>query len=124
MAFVRRRGGELVLRIEDTDRTRSSDEHERRLMEALRWAGIEWQEGPDIGGPNGPYRQSERIEIYSEYAKQLVDQGSAYYSFTTPEELAAWRKRKTPMSRRRTRRNASSGSNRRRSGSTPKHLLV
>ena len=94
MAFARRRGGELVLRIEDTDRTRSSDEHERRLMEALRCAGIEWQEGPDVGGPHGPYRQSERIDIYSEYAKQLVNQGCAYYSFTTPEELAAWRKRK------------------------------
>ncbi len=94
MAFARRHGGELVLRIEDTDRSRSSGEHERRLMEALRWAGIEWQEGPDLGGRHGPYRQSERIEIYSGYAKQLVDQGFAYYSFTTPEELAAWRKRK------------------------------
>ena len=94
MAFARRHVGELVLRIEDTDRARSSDEHERRLMEALRWAGIEWQEGPDVGGPHGPYRQSERIEVYSGYAKQLVDQGFAYYSFTTPEELAAWRKRK------------------------------
>ena len=94
MAFARRHGGELVLRIEDTDRSRSSGEHERRLMEALRWAGIEWQEGPDVGGRHGPYRQSERIEVYSGYAKQLVDQGRAYYSFTTPEELAAWRKRK------------------------------
>ena len=94
MAFGRRHGGDLVLRIEDTDRTRSSDEHELRLMEVLRWAGIEWQDGPDVGGPHGPYRQSERIEVYSGYAKQLVDQGCAYYSFTTPEELAVWRKGK------------------------------
>ena len=59
MAFARRRGGELVLRIEDTDRARSSEEHEQRLRVALRWAGIEWQEGPDIGGRRGPYRQSD-----------------------------------------------------------------
>ena len=71
MAFARRRGGELVLRIEDTDRARSSEEHEQRLRVALRWAGIEWQEGPDIGGRRGPYRQSERIEVYSGYAKHI-----------------------------------------------------
>ena len=97
MAFARRRGGELVLRIEDTDQTRSSYRHEQRLRESLKWIGIEWQEGPDVGGPHGPYRQSERRRhptSYAKFAKQLVDRGRAYYSFTTPEELAAWRKRK------------------------------
>ncbi len=92
MAYARRHGGKLVLRIEDTDRARSSDQHELGLMEALRWAGIEWQEGPDVGGPHGLCRQSERIEVYSEYAKQLVDQGCAYYSFTTPKSWPPGRK--------------------------------
>ena len=94
MAFARRRGGELMLRIEDTDRTRSSDEHEQRLMEALRWAGIEWQEGPDVGGPHGPYRQSERIEVYSGVREAARRPGLRLLFLHDPEELAAWRKRK------------------------------
>ena len=94
MAFARRHGGELLLRIEDTDQTRSSSEYEERLIQALRWVGIEWREGPDVGGAHGPYRQSERLEHYSQYAVQLVEQGDAYYSFITPDELAAWRSRK------------------------------
>ena len=94
MAFARKHHGQLVLRIEDTDQGRSSKKHEKQLTTALRWLGIEWQEGPDIGGPSGPYRQSERLHLYAQYAKQLVDQGQAYYSFTSAEELASWRERR------------------------------
>ena len=78
MAFARKHRGQLVLRIEDTDQGRSSKKHEEQLTTALRWLGIEWQEGPDIGGPSGPYRQSERLDIYREHAEQLVASGKAY----------------------------------------------
>ena len=91
LAFARRHGGQMVLRVEDTDQTRSRPEYEQWLMEALRWAGLEWDEGPDIGGPHGPYRQSERLDIYQKYAKELVEGGHAYYCFCTPEELDAMR---------------------------------
>lgn len=91
LAFARRHGGSLTLRIEDTDQTRSRVEHEQRLIGALRWLGLEWDEGPDVGGDTGPYRQSERLDLYQEAARNLVDEGHAYYSFIGPEELAAWR---------------------------------
>ncbi|MCC5831669.1 MAG: glutamate--tRNA ligase [Chlamydiales bacterium] len=91
LIFARRHGGKFVLRIEDTDRTRSRPEFEKNIYEALHWCGIEWDEGPDLGGPFAPYRQSERSEIYRKYALQLVDQGKAYKCFATPEELAEMR---------------------------------
>ena len=91
LAFARKHGGKFILRIEDTDQTRSRPEYEKRLMDALRWLGIDWDEGPDIGGPHAPYRQSERLEIYQKYARQLVDQGHAYYCFCTSERLAELR---------------------------------
>ncbi len=77
----------MVLRIEDTDLQRSSVENEKLIYEELGWLGIEWDEGPEKGGRYSPYRQSERLEIYNEYYKRLIDQGKAYYCFCTPEEL-------------------------------------
>ncbi len=91
MAFARHEGGKFVLRIEDTDRERSTKESEQAIFRALRWVGLEWDEGPDVGGPYGPYRQSERADIYKEHAQQLLGSGHAYYCFCTPERLRAVR---------------------------------
>lgn len=91
MLFARRYGGKFILRIEDTDRTRSRAEYEENIYKALSWAGIRWDEGPDVGGPYGPYRQSERTEIYRKYVYDLVKAGKAYKCFATPEELAEMR---------------------------------
>ena len=68
-------GGEFILRIEDTDQVRSTSASEKMIIDALRWVGIEWDEGPDVGGPHGPYRQSERSELYVKHAYQLLDAG-------------------------------------------------
>jgi nondiscriminating glutamyl-tRNA synthetase len=84
---ARRKQGKLVLRIEDTDVERSKKEYEENLIKDLKWLGIEWEEGPDVGGDFGPYRQSERTEFYQKYAQQLIDTGHAYYCFCSPEEL-------------------------------------
>ena len=89
--FAAQRGGQFVLRIEDTDRTRFVPTSEQMIFDALRWLGLTWQEGPDVGGPYGPYRQSERTEIYREYCQKLIDSGDAYRAFETPEELEAER---------------------------------
>ena len=85
--FARRYGGQFILRIEDTDRARSTAESERTIMEALRWTGLRWDEGPDIGGPYGPYRQSERSAIYLRYTEELLASGGAFRCFCTPERL-------------------------------------
>jgi len=90
--FARHHGGTFVLRIEDTDIARSEERYERSLLEDLRWFGLDWDEGPDKGGPHGPYRQSERKEFYSRYATQLIDQGRAYYCFCSAEQLEADRR--------------------------------
>src|SRR5450830_724620 len=71
--FAKQHGGEFILRIEDTDQVRSTRESEQQIFDALRWLGITWSEGPDVGGPHGPYRQSERSDIYKQYTQQLVD---------------------------------------------------
>ncbi len=92
LAFARHEGGKFILRIEDTDRERSTRESELAIFRALRWLGIEWDEGPDIGGPFAPYRQSERVEIYKEHALKLVEAGHAYYCFCTPERLDQMRR--------------------------------
>jgi glutamyl-tRNA synthetase len=84
---ARRRQGTFVLRIEDTDVERSEREYEENLIRDLNWLGIEWDEGPDIGGDYAPYRQSERTETYRTYARKLIDNGFAYYCFCSPEEL-------------------------------------
>src|SRR5580692_4770354 len=78
LIYARHNGGKFILRIEDTDRTRSRTEYEEKIFEALRWCGIQWDEGPDVGGEYGPYRQSERFDIYKGYAQQLLDNGTAY----------------------------------------------
>jgi glutamyl-tRNA synthetase len=85
--FARAHGGQFLLRIEDTDRARSTPESERAILESLRWLGLSWDEGPDIGGPHGPYRQSERSAIYATYAQQLIDAGHAFTCYCTPERL-------------------------------------
>jgi glutamyl-tRNA synthetase len=91
LAFARQQGGKFILRIEDTDQARSSAESEAMICHSLRWLHLDWDEGPDVGGPFGPYRQSERLTLYREYAEQLVDKGEAYYCTCTPERLAALR---------------------------------
>jgi glutamyl-tRNA synthetase len=85
--LARQTGGQFILRIEDTDRKRYVPGAELELMESLRWLGLDWDEGPDVGGPFGPYKQTERREIYEEYARKLVETGHAYYCFCTPERL-------------------------------------
>ncbi len=90
-AFARHHGGKFVLRIEDTDQARSSRQSEQAILRSLRWLGLEWDEGPDIGGPCGPYRQSERAAIYAEHARTLTERGRAYPCFCTPERLEALR---------------------------------
>ncbi len=89
--FARKHGGEFVLRIEDTDRARSTVESERTILETLRWCGLSWDEGPDVGGPHGPYRQSERSAIYQEYAAKLLASGHAFKCFCTPARLEEMR---------------------------------
>jgi len=90
--LARRHGGTFILRIEDTDAERSTDASERSILEDLRWLQLDWDEGPDVGGAYGPYRQSERLERYRQAAAALMDAGRAYYCFCTPEELDAERK--------------------------------
>ena len=92
LCFARQHGGQFILRIEDTDQQRSTAESEQQILDTLRWLGLEWDEGPDIGGPSGPYRQSERMDIYASYARKLVEQGDAFYCFATPEELDEMRR--------------------------------
>jgi len=90
--YARQRGGQFVLRIEDTDRTRFVSTSEQMIFDSLRWLGLEWNEGPDVGGPYGPYRQSERTAIYREHVEILLASGHAYRSFETAEELEAMRR--------------------------------
>lgn len=89
--FARNRGGVFVLRVEDTDRTRSTEEYEAAMREDFHWLGIVWDEGPDIGGPYGPYRQTERMSLYMRYAAELLARGAAYHCYCTPAELDAER---------------------------------
>ena len=90
--FARSTGGAFVLRLEDTDRQRSSEESAQSIMEDLRWLGLDWDEGPEKGGPGAPYRQSERLELYQDALETMVEQGHAYEAWETPEELLALRK--------------------------------
>lgn len=89
--FAKQHGGTFVLRVEDTDRARSTPESEAAILEALHWCGIAWDEGPDVGGPHAPYRQSERSEIYRRYVAQLLAEGHAFKCFCTPERLEEMR---------------------------------
>ena len=87
MAFAHSQGGEFLLRIEDTDQVRSTPESEKAILDALHWLGLQWDEGPDNGGPKGPYRQSERSEIYRDHADQLLENGHAFRCFCSTERL-------------------------------------
>src|SRR5215204_5343628 len=91
--FARKNGGTFVLRIEDTDLERSTEESVEQLKGSMRWIGLDWDEGPEAGGPHPPYRQTDRFDLYREAAKRLIDSGAAYYDFATPEELAELRER-------------------------------
>ncbi|HEY0509197.1 MAG TPA: glutamate--tRNA ligase [Blastococcus sp.] len=91
-AHARHTGGTFVFRIEDTDAARDSEESYRHLLDCLRWLGLDWDEGPEIGGPHGPYRQSERFDVYREVAAKLLAAGHAYESFSTNEEVDARRR--------------------------------
>src|SRR5690242_19871503 len=90
-AFARQRGGQFVLRIEDTDRGRYVANSEQQIFDTLHWLNLDWDEGPDKGGPRGPYRQSERLPLYKEKAEQLVKDGNAYYCWCSPERLQEMR---------------------------------
>lgn len=91
-AFARAMGGTFILRIDDTDPTRSTEENTQIILRAMRWLGLDWDEGPEVGGDYGPYWQTERLEMYREAAMRLVREGKAYYCFCTPEKLAADKK--------------------------------
>jgi glutamyl-tRNA synthetase len=95
--FARRHGGAFILRIEDTDRTRYQEEAEQDLLSSLRWLGLEWDEGPQVGGDYGPYYQSQRLDLYQEYAEQLLAEGYAYKCFCSSQRLAALRERQRTM---------------------------
>ncbi len=92
LAYARKHGGKMILRIEDTDQARSTKESETAILDALRWLGLEWDEGPDCGGEYGPYRQSERLEIHQKVVQRLIDEGHAYRCFCSAERLDALRK--------------------------------
>jgi glutamyl/glutaminyl-tRNA synthetase len=89
--WARRTGGRFILRIEDTDQKRNTPTATQQVMDDLRWLGIEWDEGPEVGGPNGPYLQSQRKEIYDSYIKKLLNEKKAYYCFDTVEQLDEFR---------------------------------
>ncbi len=90
--LAQRTGGKFILRIEDTDRNRFVPDSLTDIMTSLRWLGLDWQEGPEVGGEYGPYFQSERLDIYHQYAEQLIAEGKAYYCYCTPERLQELRK--------------------------------
>lgn len=88
-AYAKHTGGTFVFRIEDTDSARDSEQSYQQLLDALRWLGMTWDEGPEVGGPHAPYRQSERMDFYKDVANRLLDAGFAYFCYCTPEELEA-----------------------------------
>jgi glutamyl-tRNA synthetase len=89
--LAKQQKGKFILRIEDTDQARSTDESTRKILQDMKWLGLDWQEGPEVGGPNGPYFQSQRLEIYREWGKKLMAMGRAYKCFASSEEMAAER---------------------------------
>ncbi len=91
--FARKMGGKLILRIEDTDTERLKEDSVSQILTSLKWLGLNWDEGPEAGGECGPYYQSERRDLYSKYAQQLLDEGKAYYCFCTPADLEAEREK-------------------------------
>lgn len=92
-AMARKNGGKFLIRIEDTDRARHQEHAVPKILEDLRWLGLNWDEGMEVGGPDGPYRQSERLDVYEKYVQKLLDECKAYYAFDTEEELEALREK-------------------------------
>lgn len=92
LIWAKNTGGKFILRMEDTDQSRNSPTAAKQVMDDLKWLGIDWDEGPEIGGPAEPYFQSQRLDIYNKYIQQLLDEGKAYYCFDTPDELERMRK--------------------------------
>jgi glutamyl-tRNA synthetase len=90
-AYARHTGGTFLFRIEDTDTTRVTDEYIQAAIDTLKWLGLDWDEGPEVGGDNGPYLQSQRLDIYAEWAQKFLDQKDAYHCYCTPAELEATR---------------------------------
>ncbi len=90
-AYARHTGGTFLFRIEDTDTTRVTDEYIQAAIDTLKWLGLDWDEGPEVGGPNGPYLQSQRLDIYAKWAQTFLDQGDAYHCYCSPDELEAVR---------------------------------
>jgi glutamyl-tRNA synthetase len=90
-AYAKHTGGTFIFRIEDTDQERVTDEYIRAAIDTLRWLGLEWDEGPEVGGPHGPYLQSQRLSLYAEWAQRFLDQGDAYHCYCSSEELEAVR---------------------------------
>jgi len=90
--YARKHEGTFILRIEDTDQARSTDESLRAILESMKWLGLDWDEGPGVGGPHGPYKQTERLELYKEFADRMVREGTAYRCYATKEELDRLRK--------------------------------
>ncbi|MEX2366232.1 MAG: glutamate--tRNA ligase, partial [Pseudohongiellaceae bacterium] len=92
LCLARQHGGQFILRVEDTDAARSTTASETSILRALRWLGLDWDEGPDKPGPYGPYRQSERLPIYKDHADTLLEAGHAFHCFCTPERLESMRR--------------------------------
>jgi glutamyl-tRNA synthetase len=86
-AYARHHGGTFVFRIEDTDAARDSEDSYRLLIDVMRWLRLDWDEGPEVGGPHGPYRQSQRLDVYADVAAKLRETGSAYRCYCTPAEV-------------------------------------
>ena len=96
-AYAKHTGGKLIFRIEDTDRERVTDEYIARAVETMKWLGLQWDEGPEVSGPYGPYLQSQRLAIYTEWAERFLAQGDAYRCYCTPEELEARREKQREL---------------------------
>ncbi len=96
-AYARHTGGKLIFRIEDTDRERVTDEYIARAIETLRWLGLDWDEGPEVGGPYGPYLQSQRLDVYNEWAQTFLRNGDAYNCYCSTEELEARREKQREL---------------------------
>ena len=96
-AYARHTGGKLIFRIEDTDRERVTDEYIARAIETLRWLGLQWDEGPEVGGPYGPYLQSQRLDIYTQWAQLFLKNGDAYYCYCSTEELEQRREKQREL---------------------------
>src|SRR5687768_5226264 len=85
--FAKQNNGKFIIRVEDTDQSRARADSDQMIMDCLKWTGMTWDEGPDIGGPFGPYRQSERLPLYKKCAAELIERGHAYMCFCSPQRL-------------------------------------